>query len=217
MPGARKSAETASATLEGFLETRYRRVSWLSRSCTWHTPCEPLTSSCLSPRASRLCLLPLAFALPLASRLCLPLASRLLPYRLCLKSCSAVFPRYSFSRHFLISRSFIRYFLDYCATIPASMNARGDIAQFMKVRITRQPIGVVQGVSLKHYRLGEVYELPPSLAEYLVMEQFAIFEMRDRDRPLCPSPRNAGGKAELLVSTLSAVRSPFPSSPRTCP
>ena len=56
----------------------------------------------------------------------------------------------------------------------------------MKVRITRQPIGVVQGVSLNYYRLGEVYELPPSLAEYLVMEKYAMLEMRDRDRPQGP-------------------------------
>jgi hypothetical protein len=56
----------------------------------------------------------------------------------------------------------------------------------MRVRITRQPLGFIQGVSLKHYRLGEVYELPPSLAEYLVMESYAIFEMRDRDRPPVP-------------------------------
>jgi hypothetical protein len=56
----------------------------------------------------------------------------------------------------------------------------------MKVRITRQPIGVVQGVSLNYYRLGEVYELPPSLAEYLVMEKYAMLEMRDRDRPQVP-------------------------------
>ena len=41
-------------------------------------------------------------------------------------------------------------------------------------------------MSLKHYRLGEVYELPPSLAEYLVMENFANFEMRDRDKPAVP-------------------------------
>ena len=41
-------------------------------------------------------------------------------------------------------------------------------------------------MSLKHYRAGEVYELPPPLAEYLVMEQFAIFEMRDRDKPAVP-------------------------------
>ena len=41
-------------------------------------------------------------------------------------------------------------------------------------------------MSLKHYRPGEVYELPPSLAEYLVMEEFAIFEMRERDKPRVP-------------------------------
>ena len=56
----------------------------------------------------------------------------------------------------------------------------------MRVRITRQPLGTVQGMSLKHYRPGEVYELPPALAEYLVMEKFAILEMRDRDKPAVP-------------------------------
>ena len=52
----------------------------------------------------------------------------------------------------------------------------------MRVRITREPIGKVQEMSLNYYRLGEVYELPPSLAEYLVMEKYAIVEMRDRER-----------------------------------
>ena len=56
----------------------------------------------------------------------------------------------------------------------------------MKVRITRQPMGMVHGVSLKYYRLGEVYELPPPLAEYLVMENYAMLEMRDRDRRHVP-------------------------------
>ena len=41
-------------------------------------------------------------------------------------------------------------------------------------------------MSLMYYRLGEVYELPPSLAEYLVMEEYAIVEMRDRNRPPMP-------------------------------
>ena len=50
----------------------------------------------------------------------------------------------------------------------------------MRVRITRQPLGIVQGMSLNYYRTGEVYELPTSLAEYLVMEDYAIVEMRDR-------------------------------------
>ena len=53
----------------------------------------------------------------------------------------------------------------------------------MKVKITRQPRGMINGVSLKYYRLGEVYDLPPTLAEFLVMEDHAIIEMRDRDRP----------------------------------
>jgi hypothetical protein len=43
---------------------------------------------------------------------------------------------------------------------------------------------MIQGVSLKYYRPGEVYELPPPLAEYLVVEKFAIFEMRERDTPV---------------------------------
>ena len=65
----------------------------------------------------------------------------------------------------------------------------------MRVRITRQPFGAVQGMSLKHYRPGEVYELPPSLAEYLVVEKYAIFEMRDRDRPAVPVERERRRRA----------------------
>jgi hypothetical protein len=54
----------------------------------------------------------------------------------------------------------------------------------MKVRISRRPQGVLQGaVSLQYYRPGEVYDLPPTLAEYLVMEGFAILEMREHDKP----------------------------------
>jgi hypothetical protein len=56
----------------------------------------------------------------------------------------------------------------------------------MKVRILRQPRGTVSGVTLSHYRPGEVYDIPAILAEYLVMEQFAMLEMRDRDRPPVP-------------------------------
>jgi hypothetical protein len=41
---------------------------------------------------------------------------------------------------------------------------------------------MIQGMSLNYYRLGEVYDLQPSLAEYLIMEKYAIVEMRDRER-----------------------------------
>jgi hypothetical protein len=58
----------------------------------------------------------------------------------------------------------------------------------MRVKITRRPYGVVNGMSLIYYRPGEVYDLPPTLAEYLVMEDYAILEMRDRDKPQTPVP-----------------------------
>ncbi len=75
------------------------------------------------------------------------------------------------------------------------MNFQEPNAAFMRVRITRQPIGMVQGMSLNYYRPGEVYELPPSLAEYLVMEEYAIIEMRNREKaraPVVEERRRAG-------------------------
>ena len=52
----------------------------------------------------------------------------------------------------------------------------------MKVRILRQSYGSVHGVSLRVYRPGQVYDLPPTLAAYVVAEGLAIIEMRvDRD------------------------------------
>jgi hypothetical protein len=41
----------------------------------------------------------------------------------------------------------------------------------------------VNGVSLRHYVPGQAYELgDPSLAGYLVLEGFAVFEMRRGQR-----------------------------------
>ena len=54
----------------------------------------------------------------------------------------------------------------------------------MRVRIIRQPQGTVTGVSLKTYRSGEVYDIPPMLADYLILEEYAIVEMRDRNRQI---------------------------------
>ena len=59
----------------------------------------------------------------------------------------------------------------------------------------RQPIGTVQGVALRYYRPGQVYDLPVTLASYLVAEKYAIVELRweqnmnvviERDRRLKP-------------------------------
>jgi hypothetical protein len=51
----------------------------------------------------------------------------------------------------------------------------------MKVRIVRRSVGHVNGVSLRHYRPNEVYEVPPSIANYLVAQGVALFEMRNRE------------------------------------
>jgi hypothetical protein len=50
------------------------------------------------------------------------------------------------------------------------------------VRVIRQPFGTVNGIALHQYRPGHVYELPPSLADYLVLQGFAIIEMRRAQR-----------------------------------
>jgi hypothetical protein len=52
----------------------------------------------------------------------------------------------------------------------------------VKVRISRQPSGTVDGISLGHYHPGRCYDLPASLAQYLVAEGFGIFEMRHHVR-----------------------------------
>jgi hypothetical protein len=52
----------------------------------------------------------------------------------------------------------------------------------MKVRITREAKGTVDGMSLHYYHAGEAYELPTQLAEYLVASGFASIEMRQRQR-----------------------------------
>ena len=56
----------------------------------------------------------------------------------------------------------------------------------MKVRILRQVLGHVNGVSLRHYRPNEIYEVPPSIANYLVAQGVALFEMRNREGRAVP-------------------------------
>ena len=50
------------------------------------------------------------------------------------------------------------------------------------VRVIRQPTGSVDGVSLAHYHPGRTYDLQAHLAEYLVLNGFAVVEMRTRQR-----------------------------------
>jgi hypothetical protein len=48
----------------------------------------------------------------------------------------------------------------------------------VKIRIVRQPSGQVYGMALHLYRPDRVYDLPASVAEYLVAQGFALLEMR---------------------------------------
>jgi hypothetical protein len=50
------------------------------------------------------------------------------------------------------------------------------------VKILKHTTDLVDGISLAHYLPGRVYEVPPLLADYLVMQGYAIFEMRRRQR-----------------------------------
>jgi hypothetical protein len=56
----------------------------------------------------------------------------------------------------------------------------------MRVRITRPPRGIVDGMSLHYYHRGEAYDVSAELAEYLVAEGFASIEMRQRQRSSRP-------------------------------
>lgn len=52
--------------------------------------------------------------------------------------------------------------------------------------MTRDPTGVVDGMSLRYYHAGEAYDIPAVLAEYLVAEGFAAVEMRQQQRSSRP-------------------------------
>jgi hypothetical protein len=54
----------------------------------------------------------------------------------------------------------------------------------VRIRIIRQPSGAVDGVSLRDYAMGRRYDLPSSLAEYLVAQGFAFLEMRQSARSI---------------------------------
>jgi hypothetical protein len=66
------------------------------------------------------------------------------------------------------------------------------------VRITRQPNGVVNGVSLRHYKPGRTYELDPLLADYLVLEGFAMIEMRRSQRSHRYRPNDRRRRPSIL-------------------
>ena len=60
--------------------------------------------------------------------------------------------------------------------------ARSLYLERMTINVTRQPSGSVDGLSLTLYRVGRSYEVDALLGQYLVMEGYAVIEMRRRQR-----------------------------------
>jgi hypothetical protein len=52
----------------------------------------------------------------------------------------------------------------------------------MKIRITHEASGTVDGISLHYYHAGETYDVPAPLGEYLVATGHATVEMRQNQR-----------------------------------
>jgi len=65
----------------------------------------------------------------------------------------------------------------------------------LRVLILRQPVGSVHGVALKWYRQGQVYDLPATLAAYLVTEGFGMIEMRSDQQRSTPLESDRRSKA----------------------
>jgi hypothetical protein len=60
------------------------------------------------------------------------------------------------------------------------------IGNAVKVRIVQQPTGTLDGLRLDKYLLGNTYDVPASIAAYLVAEGFAQAEMRSERPPSAP-------------------------------
>ena len=54
----------------------------------------------------------------------------------------------------------------------------------VNVRILKRPTGHVDGINLRHYVPGGVYNVSAPIADYLVLQGSAVAEMRKR-KPVC--------------------------------
>ena len=58
------------------------------------------------------------------------------------------------------------------------------------VRVIRQPTGSVDGLALEKYHARLTYDLEPVLADFLVLEGYAISEMRRGERRVRSRPES---------------------------
>lgn len=65
---------------------------------------------------------------------------------------------------------------------------------YVLVRILKESTEVVDGIRLARYKVGQCYDLPPYLADYLVVRGLASLEMRkqERSRRQRPTDRRKG-------------------------
>jgi hypothetical protein len=63
----------------------------------------------------------------------------------------------------------------------------------VKVRIVKRPGNTLDGMTLKSYVPGEVYDIPPTLADYLVLQGYAKPEMRRTARVALKKKRDRRG------------------------
>ncbi len=60
--------------------------------------------------------------------------------------------------------------------------------------MVRQPSGNLEGLSLRKYHLGRTYDLPSSIAAYLVAQGVAVVEMRSERGSFVPASEDRRGK-----------------------
>jgi hypothetical protein len=60
----------------------------------------------------------------------------------------------------------------------------------VRVRLTKLPDEPVNGHDWRGYQIGRVYDLPPEIADYLVVAGYAVVEMRGDRRLAAPERRD---------------------------
>src|SRR3981081_4315358 len=85
--------------------------------------------------------------------------------------------------------------------IECSRSAKGRglaSASDVTVRVVRQPVGALDGVSLRRFRPGLTYDLDSSVADYLVVQGFAIVERRRSQRSQRARPNDRRSFTQII-------------------
>jgi hypothetical protein len=71
----------------------------------------------------------------------------------------------------------------------------------MRVRITRQMAGSIDGIHLNHFEVGEVYDIGVSLAHYLMGCGFALPVIDESPARIVPMNRDANETPRSMTVT----------------